>query len=242
MPDLLLRRLKTVAELSGEDEAWVTRLCAKPQARKAGEVIVQQGERPRSLFMLADGWACHSVTLSNERRQIISYLVPGDICDVHVFDLEVVDFALRTLSDASLVSVSREQLAETATRYPQVAWGLRRLTAISGATLRQWLANLGMRDAYERLAHLFCEMWFRLEAVGLTHGGTFDLPVTQEQLSEMTGLTPVHVNRVLQRMRREGLIALATRSLAIHDLEALRRIAEFDGSYLRTTAPVSSDA
>ena len=106
------------------------------------------------------------------------------------------------------------------------------------AVLREWLVCLGSREKREHVAHLLCELHERLSRLGLVTDHEFDLPLTQEQLAETTGMTPVHTNRVLQRLRKDGVISLEERHLRILEPLRLKEIGEFDGSYLRTSPVV----
>ncbi|RZL84207.1 MAG: Crp/Fnr family transcriptional regulator [Sphingomonas sp.] len=120
-------------------------------------------------------------------------------------------------------------------RAPAIARALWWSTLVDEAVLRHWLINVGQRDAYHRIAHLFCELWERASRVGLVSGGAFDLPLTQEQLGDTLGLTSVHTNRVLQRMRGEGMITLESKRLTIRDMQAIRHAADFNPNYLHLT-------
>jgi CRP-like cAMP-binding protein len=156
----------------------------------------------------------------------------GDLCDAHCFVLKEMDHNIALLSDARIVAIPKGDLLELVDERAEVARSLWWSTLVDAAIAREWLVNIGQRDAYERLAHLFCEMWFRLRQVGLTQDGEFAFPLTQEQLADTQGLTAVHVNRMLQRMRGEGLISMANRHVTIHDIVALQRVAGFNPNYL----------
>ena len=228
----LLTRLNAFIDLDGEDRAAVDQLCRAPRSFRAGQDVIKEGARPEFVQLLLEGWACRYKVLPDGSRQILAYLIPGDLCDMHVFILKRMDHSIGLLSDAKVVSIAKEQMLALTEQRPAVARALWWSTLVDEAILRQWLANVGQKGAYERLAHLFCEMWQRMHQVGLTSEGEFTLPLTQEELGDTVGLTSVHTNRMLQQMRSEGLITLSKGQLTIHDGNRMRQVAGFDANYL----------
>jgi CRP-like cAMP-binding protein len=105
-------------------------------------------------------------------------------------------------------------------------------TLIDAAVQRERILSIGRRSALARIAHLMCELFVRLDVVGLTEGSSFRLPITQLDLADATGLTSVHVNRMLRQLRGDGLMTFRNAVVEIHDLPGLERVAEFDRSYL----------
>ena len=103
---------------------------------------------------------------------------------------------------------------------------------IDAAIYREWIVNVGSRDAYSRIAHLICELYLRLKAVGLTNGSSFEAPITQTEIADPTGLSNVHVNRSIQRLRGEGLITLSKSTCTIENWGGLMKASEFDPTYL----------
>lgn len=200
--------------------------------KPAGTVIIEEGDRPDDVLLLISGWAYRYKILPDGSRPIMAYLVPGDLCDIHIFILETMDHGIALLSDAEIVSIPKERMLETMRARPRVAEALWWATLVDEAVLREWLVNMGHRSAYERIAHLFCELWLRLSEVGEVMDHSFHAPLTQEQLGDTMGLTPVHVNRTLQRMRADGLITFEGKYLTIRDIDTLRDIAAFEPNYL----------
>jgi CRP-like cAMP-binding protein len=232
MHNPLTRKLVCFADLSEEDTDHLDHFCSNPRTLRAGTDLILEGDRPEEVFFIVEGWACRHKMLPDGKRQIMAYLIPGDLCDINIFILKEMDHSISLLSEARVAAIPKEVMRTTLLERPAIGQGLFWATLVDEAVLREWLVNLGQRDAYERLAHLFCEMWLRLQQVGLTSDGEFVLPLTQEQLGETMGLTSVHVNRVLQRMRANGLITLSSKQMHIHDIERLRQIADFDPNYL----------
>ncbi|WP_245892733.1 Crp/Fnr family transcriptional regulator [Novosphingobium guangzhouense] len=232
MDNPLTRKLSSFTDFSEEDTRRLNDLCRNTDSYISGSDLIMEGDRPDSVFFLLEGWAYRYKFLPDGNRQIVAYLIPGDLCDIHIFILKQMDHSIGLLSDAKVAAIPKVDMLEILDSHPRIAQALLWATLVDEAVLREWIVNMGQRDAFSKLAHLFCEMCFRMRQVGLVHANQFDLPLTQEQLGDTVGLTKVHVNRVLQRMRRESLISLSGKTLVIHDIERLEKIGEFDSTYL----------
>jgi CRP-like cAMP-binding protein len=228
----LIRKLEAFTSLSDADRAMLARISAEPRRIAPGSDLVREGDAPEGVFLVMKGMAFRHKLRANGARQIMAYLVPGDLCDLDVVLLSEMDHTITTLSACEVVRLAPETVADLLVNHPRIARGLRKAQLVDEATLREWLVNVGRRSASERLAHLFCELLLRLRAVGLAPGAICDLPVTQVDLADTTGLTPVHVNRTLQELRQQRLIDLRSRQLTVLDLPRLRRLAEFRPNYL----------
>jgi CRP-like cAMP-binding protein len=232
MDSPLARKLSSFIDLAPEEVARLDALSRSVRRYGAGKNLIKEGDRPEFVFLLVDGWAYRYKVLPDGRRQIMAYLIPGDLCDIHIFILKEMDHSIGLLSNAQVAAIPKQAMLDLIHEHPRIGEALFWSTLVDEGVLREWLVNLGQRDAFQRIAHLFCEMWLRMCQVGLTEDGEFSLPLTQEQLGDTMGLTSVHVNRVLQRMRAEGLISLSSKNLAIHDIDRLKQIAQFDPNYL----------
>ncbi|HZW46447.1 MAG TPA: Crp/Fnr family transcriptional regulator [Microvirga sp.] len=168
----------------------------------------------------------------SKRCPSISFGIPGDIPDLQSLHLKVLDISIGTITTCRLGFVTHEVLYDLCTRYPRIAAAFWRETLIEGAIFREWVANVGRREAYNRMAHLVCELLVRLRAVGLAKDYSCDMPITQGELGDALGITTVHVNRVIQQMRTDGLIELKGDRLNIPDWEKLKQVGEFDPTYL----------
>jgi CRP-like cAMP-binding protein len=142
------------------------------------------------------------------------------------------DHSIGLLSDATVAHIPKDAMLALVDRRPRLTRALWWGTLVDEAVLREWLVNMGQRNAHDRIAHLFVELWFRLRLVGRVEGDAFDLSLTQEELGDTMGLTAVHVNRVLQRMREEELFELRRGRIHIPDVQALMRVSRFDPNYL----------
>ncbi len=198
----------------------------------AREDIIREGERAKDVKLILSGWACRYKSLEDGRRQIIAFFVPGDLCDLNIFILKEMDHSIGTITAVRLAELSRETLDTLTLGHPRITQALWWHTLVTAAIQREWTINLGQRTALERVAHLFCEVFLRLRAVGLTEGQSCELPLTQGELGDATGLSTVHVNRTLQELRGLGQIVLRGKTLTIPDLDLLRTTASFNPNYL----------
>lgn len=231
MSNPLTTKLNSFADLSAEETAALDAVCHDTFTVK-GRDLIRIGDRPEQVFLVLDGWACRYKDLPDGKRQILAYLIPGDLCDPHIFIFEQMDHSIRTIGETRVAAIPKQVILDLTERYPALARGFWWSALVDEAVSREWLVNVAQRDSYTRMAHLFCEIWLRMCQVKLTAGGSFDLPLTQEQLGDTLGITPVHVNRVLQRLRAEGLVTTRARRMTIHDIDALKEAAEFDARYL----------
>lgn len=232
----LIVKLERFASLSRDDREAV--LCASRNTRSVAphRDILSDGDRPSHVHLIIDGWAARYKIVPDGGRQFTAYLIPGDFCDLHVAILKKMDHGIVALTGVTVAEIAHEEIRSLTDNRPGLTRALWWATLVDEAVLRAWLVNLGRRNAYERIGHLLCEMHVRMKNVGLVRDGAYELPITQEQLADTLGLTPVHVNRMLQRLRSEGLIALGGRMLRILDAAALRKASGFDPGYLHAQA------
>ena len=228
----LIRKLEGFVTLSDADRAILERISAHTRTLGPRVDLIGEGDKPDGIFLVMEGMACRHKMRENGSRQIMAYLVPGDLGDLDVALLDTMDHTISTLSACRVVRIAPDTIAELMQHHPQIARGLRMSTLVDEATLREWLMNVGRRSALERIAHLFCELLVRLQVVGLVEANSFALPLTQVELAHTTGLSNVHANRSLQELRRQGLIELKSGRLTILNLPRLRKVAEFRSNYL----------
>jgi CRP-like cAMP-binding protein len=194
--------------------------------------IVLEGERPTQCALMLEGYACRYKLLDFGKRQILAFSITGDMPDLQSYHLEVMDHSLCTLSPTKLAFLSHQTIDSIITTYPKLAAALWRSTLVDASIFRQWIVGVGRRLAHERIAHLICELVVRHRAVGLALDFRFNFPVTQAELGDATGLSVVHVNRVVRDLRSMGLITLAGGYVAVRDWTRLKELARFDPSYL----------
>jgi CRP-like cAMP-binding protein len=231
VPPLQLK-LEAFVKLSREDRSAVERLSRSQRDVAARRDLIREGDQPRYVHLVLDGWACRYKTLPDGRRQIVAFFLPGDFCDLNVYILREMDHSVGAITKLRIADISREDMDALTESHPRITQALWWHELVSAAIQREWTLNLGQRSAFERIAHLMVELFLRLEVVGLTKGDSCDFPLTQNDIADATGLTAVHVNRTLQELRRAGLIVLQGRSLTIPDMAALKNVALFNANYL----------
>jgi CRP-like cAMP-binding protein len=230
---LVVRRLNALRRLSEPGIAAIRKAVGERIAKAAaGEDIVCEGDRCDSVRLFLSGWACRYKGLEDGRRQIVSFILPGDVCDAHIYLLSAMDHSIATLTAVTYTELDAAAFERLLAADRSVADAFHCETLAAKAVQREWAVNLGRRDALERVAHIICELFERLQVVGLVDGNSFAFPVTQMDLADATGLSTVHLNRTLQELRSAGLITLRDRSLTIRDPQALRNTAMFNPSYL----------
>ncbi|MGY4371485.1 CRP-like cAMP-binding protein [Bradyrhizobium sp. LB1.3] len=166
-------------------------------------------------------------------RQIVNFLFPGESCDAHAFLLSVMDHSIAAMTPVVYTEIKRARFEGLVAGDRALAEAFWCETLVNNAIQREWAINLGRRVAFERVAHLFCEIIERLRPVGMVDGNSCVMPVTQMDLADATGLSVVHLNRTVQELRASGLIVLRDRTLTITDLDALKDAALFSPSYLQ---------
>jgi len=228
----LIRRLESIFVLSDDERDALENLPMHVQDLRADQDIVREGDRPSRSCLLLDGYAATYKMTGDGKRQIMDFHIPGDIPDLQSLHLKVLDNSLGTLTQCRVGFIQHEVLRDLCRRYPRLNDALWRQTLIDAAIFREWMTNIGRRDAYNRIAHLFCEWVVRLRTVGLVRDYTCELPMTQSELGDAMGISTVHVNRVLQELRSNGLISLRGSTLRVLEWEQLKQVGDFDPTYL----------
>lgn len=165
-------------------------------------------------------------------RQITCLHIPGDMADLPSVVVPKACWGLAALTDTTILEISHSDLRRVAAEHPGLAEAFLRDCAADGSILAAWVVNIGRRGAVARLAHLFCEMAVRCERAGQGHKRCFDLPLTQSDLGDATGLTAVHVNRTLRELRSRTLISTQAAKVIIYDWERLVTTGGFDDAFM----------
>ena len=228
----LIRKLESIATLTDHERKAVESLPVKVRALRPRQDIVRDGDIASQCCVILEGWSCRYKIIGDGKRQIFSFHVAGDIPDLVSLHIPLMDHSLATVTAATVAFIPHEAVRDLTTRFPGMTAMLWRDTLVEAAIFREWLICMGRRSAFDHMAHLFCELYLKQEAVGLADGHRCPLPITQTDIADATGLSNVHVNRVLQEMRGKGMITLRSGSLLIHAWDELLRSAEFDGAYL----------
>lgn len=227
-----LKKLRRRDDISAGEEQAIRDSISQVRDVRADTTLIKRGEELTESTLLVRGWLARVKDLANGKRQILELHVPGDFADLHSFTLKHLDHDVVTLTDCTVATVPHAALNAFSERLPHLIRVYWFSTMIDAAIQREWTLSLGQRSALARMANLFCELFVRLDIVGLTDGLSYDFPLTQAELSECLGLTDVHVNRTLQELRRMELIDVASKRVTIRDFAALQAVAGFDPAYL----------
>jgi len=236
----LMRKIELVSKLGDDDRAALRSLPFRYGHAVAGQQLVLEGSQPTECCVLLSGYAFRYKATYDGKRQILSFHVAGDILDLQQMKLSVADHSVEAMTPADIAWVSLSDLNRLSQRFQSIADALWREALIDSSIFREWVLNVGQRDARSRLAHLFCEFAARREAAQVGDGDEFDLPMTQEHLADATGLTVVHINRMLRALSSDGVITHEGRTLKVNSWKRLREIGGFDPAYLHmgTLEPV----
>lgn len=232
----LLRRLERSLDLAPAEREAASRVPILASLVPADRTIVRQGDAPSRSFLLSEGLACTSKVVAAGRRQITAVHVPGDMPDLHSLHLRRLDSDIWAVTGCRVEAMPHDDLRRLCHAHPRLADELWKVTLVDASVYREWMASIAQRDALSRLAHLLCEMLLRYEVAGLARDGTCPLPLTQTDLSEMLGLSTVHVNRTLQELRGRDLVTFGQGTLTVHDRAALARLGDFRPDYLHLPA------
>ncbi|WP_050426416.1 Crp/Fnr family transcriptional regulator [Bradyrhizobium tropiciagri] len=232
LSDALVRKIRVSNRFDDADIEALKTLPIQRREVRAREVIVRDGQRATQCCLVADGFVFRSKSTPDGQRQILSLHVPGEIPDLQSLHLGVMDHDLIALTSCTLGFIPHDTLKRMNAAFPNIAAALWRETLIDASIFREWILNVGRRTGVQRMAHLLSEIRRRLEAIGRTSGETFRLPITQAELGDCLALSTVHVNRVLQELRSEGLIEIDRAAFNLLDRERLEEYGQFDPSYL----------
>ena len=228
----LLRRLDTVSGLDDADIAAIRALPIVVRQWEAGRAIVSDGDRPTDCCLIIEGFCVRAKTTVSGQRQILSIHIAGDIPDLQSLHLHRMDHDLITLVPSTLGFVSHTSMRALTRARPNVAEMLWRDTLIDAAIFREWIVNVGQRPATSRLAHVVLELRERLAVIGRARSDTFEMPLTQEQVGEALGITPVHANRVIRQLRDERIVDFSRGRVTVLDERKLEELGQFDDLYL----------
>ncbi|WP_431860690.1 Crp/Fnr family transcriptional regulator [Azospirillum sp.] len=228
----LIRKLTLLMPLTEEERATLARLESVVRRVPARAGLYVQGEPYGRVFVVRGGWAMRSRTLSDGRRQITNFAIPGDILGLYANLLEVADHSAVALTDMEVAEFAPDAITTLFRDHPRLAVAFAWCGAREESILSEKAACLGRRTAVERVAHLLLELLRRLQVVRLAQGDRFLLPVSQEVLADTLGLSVVHINRTLSRLRSEGLIEMDGQTLYLKSVEGLAETADFDDLYL----------
>lgn len=232
MGNPFIRKLEYGSRLTDSDRALLKRACANVRRVPAHTELIREGAESGNAHLLLEGFAIGYKVLADGSRQIMAFLVPGDICDLHVRILGYMDHRIVTLVDSDIVDLGPAQI-ELLSANPRINRALWWSTLVDEATLREWLATLGQRPPDQQMAHIFCELLMRLQAVGRADADGFDLPFQPEDLADAMGIGAAHVSETIKCLSALDLIRLEGTRLIISDVRRLREFSGFTSNYLQ---------
>ena len=236
----MVRKLSQWRPLDARDSAAILALPHRLLSFRPQEYIVREGDEPRHSCLILSGFAFRQKIAGNGGRQILSIHMKGDLADLQNSLLGHADHSLQALTVVEAAMIPVEAIQDLAFDRPAVGRALWYETLVDASIFREWVLNVGRRDARTRTAHLLCEFARRLEAAGLSGPKDYELPMTQEQLADALGLTSVHVNRTLKALEHDGLIVRTQRAVRIDDWAALARVGDFQSRYLHLPAKAAA--
>jgi CRP-like cAMP-binding protein len=242
MPDgfaAMIAKLSVSNVLATDEIQAIQNLPFREKELGVDETIFAEGGQSSECCLISEGFAFRSRTTADGARQIFSIQIPGEIPDLNSLHLRLMDHDLVALTPCKLRFVPHNAVRELTKARPAIANALWRETLIDAAIFREWVVNVGRRSGHARLSHLLLELYHRLAAVGRARDGAFQFPITQTQLADCVGLTSVHVNRVLQDLRKRGLVRVNRSDFHILKLRELTDVAEFTPAYLHQASSSS---
>jgi CRP-like cAMP-binding protein len=231
---VLAVKLNRFVALSGAELKCLADLQANPINVKRGKLLTQEGQTGHKAFVLQTGWACSYKLLAEGSRQIISFPIAGDVVGLRSVLLRTADHSFSALTDAVVSPLEGAHIMRCVTEFPRLGAALLGAASRDEAMVVEHLVSIGRRDALERTAHFFMELAERLSLIGGATETEFECPLSQFVLADALGLTSVHVNRVLRKLRERKLLTIRKGTATIHDLAALRKLAGFQGGYLNS--------
>lgn len=233
----LIRQLETIAVLSDTERLALASLPLRVKTIAENHDIIREGDRPNDSCLILDGLVCRYKMAAGGRRQIISFHFAGDMPDLQSLHLDRMDHSLAALAPTRVAFISHEAIRRLTRENAGVADALYKHALVDGSIFREWVLNVGRRSALQRIAHVLCECFTRMRALGLVQQPTFELALTQSEMGDATGLSNVHVNRTFQQLRRSGLIATKGKVHSILEWEQLQETADFRPGYLHLRPP-----
>ncbi len=232
MDNAFVTKLSGFAALTVAEAGLLAGVCDTARVLPPRHDLIREGDKPGPVFVVLEGWACRYKLLPEGGRQIMAFLMPGDFCDMHIAVLDEMDHNIATITKARIATVQRKRMETLIEATPAITQAFWRAQLVDEATLRAWIVSMGRRGSVERVAHLMCELYIRAHNIGLASEDQLALPLTQIVLADALGLTPVHINRVLRKLRLEGVMEIGRGMLVIADPAKLARIAGFQDNYL----------
>jgi CRP-like cAMP-binding protein len=232
MANAFIEKLRGYAPLTAEDESLLALACKHAKDYPPDHDLIREGDEPGPVFVMLEGWAIRYKLLPGGERQIIAFLMPGDFCDMHVAVLAAMDHSIATLTQARVATIHRDQMESLTSARPTLARAFWWTQLVDEGVLRATIVSMGRRTSVERVAHVLCELHMRMRNVVVPGIDPCEMPFNQIVLADAVGLTAVHVNRGIRKLRTAGALDVRLGTMIIADLNRLVEIAGFDDNYL----------
>lgn len=230
--ELLVRNLELRACLSEADRAAIHELKLSERSLEPLTYLVREADRVGQCAILISGFAYRQKITDAGEKQILSILVPGDAVDFQALFTDVTDHSVQMLTRGDVGYVAIDEFESLFMERPNIARAILLAVLAEASVFREWIVNVACRRGKERIAHLLCEIGVRLDAIGLSHNGSYDLPMTQGDLADAVGLSPVHVNRSLKTLEAESFIRRGRGAIHCDNWKGMRELCGFNARYL----------
>ncbi|MES2421441.1 MAG: Crp/Fnr family transcriptional regulator [Pseudomonadota bacterium] len=228
----LIDKISLHIELSSEDRVSLLNLPYSTRVLEAGSYLLREGDLSDQCGIITSGFACRHKVSSDGSRQIVGIIMPGEIFDLQRIYVDIADSNVQALRRCEIIRIPHAALRRLTVECPSIERAFIVLMMVDLSISREWMLNIGRRDARTRMAHFLCEFAFRLDKRGLAPGQDYELPMTQEQLGDALGLTAVHINRMFNNLVKDGLIKRSKRGVSIPNWERIVNEAGFSSRYL----------
>lgn len=232
MTNAFVEKLRGFAPVSDTDAQLLHKLSRNSRDVPASHDLIREGTEPGPIIVVLSGWACRYKLLPDGSRQIIAFMMPGDFCDIHAGILAEMDHSIATLTPATIALIPRAELEAVLEERPSLGKAFWWTQLVDEGVLRATIVSMGRRTSTERIAHLLCELYFRMLHMGLANRNSCIMPFSQIVLADAVGLTPIHTNRVIKKLRSAGAMEIGPGTIAIANIAHLAEIAGFDDNYL----------
>ena len=232
MTNRFIEKLSRFATLDAADVAELAHATARVRRVEPRQDLIREGDQPGPVFVILEGWAFRYKILPSGTRQVLAYLMPGDCCDLHVGLLAEMDHSIQSVTEVHYATIDRVEMDEIMERRRSIAKAMYVGQLVDEGIMRAWITSMGRRASVERAAHLMCELYVRARNIGLIEGNHFEMPLSQSLLADSLGMTAVHLNRVLKKLRLDDAMIISRGSLTVTDPLKLAQIAGFDENYL----------
>ena len=229
----VLRKLEYWRRLTAEDREALLALPCTVKTFEQNHYLVREFDRAEHACLMLSGFSVRHKIVAGGSRQIVAIHMKGDLVDLQNALLGKADHSVQMLTAGKVAMIPREAIDRIAFERPTIGRAMWIDTLVDASIFREWIANVGRRDARTRIAHLLCEFSLRLKVAGIGERTNYELPMTQEQLADATGLTSVHVNRTMKGLVVDGVIARSSpRTIVIGDWRKLADTGDFNSNYL----------